>query len=64
MIVGFEGEILAGAAALLAAILAFKGVKVRIEHSVDDKGDKKALRYESIFFTPIRPQQRRFRSFR
>ena len=42
MTVGFEGEILAGAAALLAAILAFRGVKVRIEHSVDDKGDKKA----------------------
>ena len=44
MIVGFEGEILAGAAALLAAVLSFKGIKVRIEHSVDrkDEGDKKA----------------------
>ena len=29
----FEGEILAGAAALLAVLLSVRGVKIRIEHA-------------------------------
>jgi len=37
---GFEGEILAGAAALLAAFVSFKGIKIKIEHS--EKRDKNA----------------------
>ena len=38
--VSFEGEILAGAAALLAAFVSFKGIKIKIEHS--EKRDKNA----------------------